>query len=141
MSKRLIMWSAGLIGLLVFIGAAAWLLLPLRTGIVVIEVSGADATKFQGSSELDGNKRDLSGVTPVTYSFDGHKLVYSIMPVEGSRGLAVKVDVGGRASGSVSSGDSSQGVHGWVEFGQFSPRYWIESCDPQNPERWMNPPR
>jgi hypothetical protein len=140
-SKRLIIWGAGLIGLLLLLGVAAWILLPPRTGTVVIEVSGAAATKFRGSCELDGNRRDLSGVAPATpFTLEGHKLVYSITPAEGSRGVSVKVDVGGRASGSVSSGDSPQGVHGWVQFGRFSPSYWIESFDPKNPERWMKPP-
>ena len=140
MSKRLIVWVATSIGLLLLLGAAAWLLLPLRTGTVVIEVSGPAGSNFQGSCEVDGNRRDLSGAAPATFTSEGHQVVYSITPAEGSGGVSVKVDVGGRASGSVSSGDPPQGVHGWVRFGRFSPRYWIESFDPKSPERWMTPP-
>lgn len=140
MSKRLAVWAAGLIALLLLITAVAWLLLPPRTGTVVIEVSGPGGTKFQGSCEVDGNRRDLSGAAPATFTLEGHKVVYSITPAEWSGGVSVKVDVGGRASGSVSSGDPPQGVHGWVRFGRFSPKYWIESFDPRNPERWMAAP-
>ena len=140
MSKRLAVWAAALIALLLLIAAAAWLLLPPPTGTVVIDVSGPAGTKFQGSCEVDGNRRDLSGAAPATFTLEGHKVVYSITPAEGSGGVSVKVDVGGRASGSVSAGDPPQGVHGWVQFGRFSPSYWIESFDPKSPERWMTPP-
>jgi hypothetical protein len=140
MSTRLAVWSAALIALLLLTAAAAWLLLPPRTGTVVINVSGPAGTKFQGSCDVDGNRRDLSGAAPATFTVEGHKVVYSVVPVEGASGVSVKVDVAGRASGSVSSGDPPQGVHGWVRFGRFSPNYWIESFDPKGPERWMTPP-
>ncbi len=136
MSQRRFFWVAALIALVLLIGAV-WLLLPPRTGSVVIQVSGPTGTKFQGSCEVDGNRRDLSGTVPATFTLEGHKVAYSITPAEGSGGISVKVDVGGRASGSVSSGSPPQGIHGWVRFGRFSPSYWIESLDPKRPEQWM----
>jgi hypothetical protein len=140
MRKRLAVWAAGLIALLLLIAAVTWLLLPPRTRTVVIEVSGPAGSQFQGSCEVDGNRRDLSGAAPATFTVEGHKVVYSITPAQGTGGVSVKVDVGGRASGSVSSGDPPAGIHGWVQFGRFSPSYWIESFDPKSPERWMMPP-
>jgi hypothetical protein len=60
--------------------------------------------------------------------------------MERSDAVAVKVEVAGGGSGSVSSGDASQGVHGWAKFGLFKPSFWIESFDSNQPERWMQPP-
>jgi len=140
MSKRSAFWIAALVGLVLLVAVAAWLLLPAPTGVVRIDVSGPAGTKFQGSCEVDGNRLDLSGATPATFTVKGHKVVYSITPADGAGGVSVKVDVGGRASGSVLSGDPPQGNHGWVRFGRFSPNYWIESFDPKGPERWMTPP-
>jgi hypothetical protein len=140
MSKHLLLWVVASVAALVLVGVAAWLL-PPRKDSVTIEVSGPAGNKFQGSCDVDGNNRDLSGATPAKFPLEGHKVVYSITPAEGSGGFSVKVDVAGRASGSVSVADPPQGVHGWVKFGRFSPSYWIESFDPKRPERWMaNPP-
>ena len=140
MRKRGAIWVAALGALVLLVAAAAWLLLPPSVGVVVIEVSGPAGTKFQGSCEVDGDRHDLSGAAPATFTVKGHKVVYSITPAEDAGGGSVKVAVGGRASGSVSSGNPPQGIHGWVRFGRFSPNYWIESFDPKSPEKWMAPP-
>jgi hypothetical protein len=140
MLRRRGIWVVGLTALGLLIAAGAWLLLPPRTGTVVIEVSGPAGTQFQGSCEVDGNRRDLSGTAPARFAVEAHKLVYSIAPADATGGVSVNVEVAGRASGSVSSGDPpGVGVHGWVQFGGHSPSYWTESFDPKRPERWMVP--
>jgi hypothetical protein len=138
MSKRRAVWCAGLVAVLLPLGAAALLLLPPRTGIVVIEVSGPAGTRFQGWYETDGIRHDLSGATPATLSIEGDKVLYSIRAVEGSGDFSVKVHVDGRAPGWV-SGKLPLGVHGWVQCGSSAPSYWIESFDPKSPEKWRSP--
>ena len=138
MRKRGAVRVAALVGVLLLLGAVAWLLLPPRTGRVAIEVSGPAGTKFQGWYEVDRNRHDLSGATPATFPLEGHIVVYSITAVEGSGDFSVTVNVDGRAPGSV-SGKLPMGVHGWVQCGRFSPSYWIESFDPKSPERWRSP--
>jgi hypothetical protein len=138
MSKRGANWIVALLTLLLLLGAAAWLLLPPRTGTVAIQVSGPAGTKFQGWYEVDRKRSDLSGTTPATFPLEGHIVVYSITALEGSGDFSVKVHVEGRAPGSV-SGKLPMGVHGWVRCGRFSPSYWIESFDPKSPERWRTP--
>jgi hypothetical protein len=153
MSKRRAIWIAALVALALLVVASACLLVPSRTGVVVINVSGAAGTKFHASCAVDGSNRDLYGTVPARFTLEGHKLVYSFIPVEKGNspdvpGFAedrtneflVKVDVDGRASGSVSAGKPAQGVHGWVRFGRFSPSLNIESFDQKSPERWIMPP-
>jgi hypothetical protein len=140
MSKRSTIWITAFVTLLLLIAIAAWLLLPNPIGVVVIDVSAPAGTKFQGSCEVDGNTRDLVGPAPATFTVEGHKIVYTIKPADSAGGLTVKVDIGGRASGSVSSGNPPQGIHGWARFGRFSRSHWIESFDPKIPERWMTSP-
>jgi hypothetical protein len=152
MSKRRAIWIAALVGLVLLVAASARLLLPSRTGVVVIDVSGAAGIRFHGSCAVDGSNRDLSGTAPARFTLEGHKFVYSFTPVgkgnfphvpafaeDRTNEFSVKVDVDGRVL-SVSGGKPAQGVHGWVRIGRFSPSYWIESFDPKSPERWNLPP-
>ena len=139
MSKRgAIFRTATLLALLLLLGAAAWLLLPPRTGTMAIEVSGPAGTKFQGWYEVDRKRHDLSGTTPATFPLEGHTVLFSIRALEGSGHFSVKIHVEGRAPGSA-SGKLPMGVHGWVECGRSSPSYWIESFDPKSPEKWSSP--
>src|SRR5205085_2448120 len=57
MGKRGAMWVAAVVALVALVAGTAWLLLPPRTGVVVIDVSDPAGTKFQGSCEVDGNHR------------------------------------------------------------------------------------
>jgi hypothetical protein len=131
-------WCAGLVAVLVLLGAAAWLPLPPRTGAVAIEVSGPAGTKFQGWYEVDRKRHDLSGTTPATFPLEGHIVKFSITALEGTGTFSVKVHVEGRAPG-WASGKLPRGAHGWVQCGRFSPSYWIEPFDPKSPERWRAP--
>ena len=138
MSKRRAVWCAGLVAVFLLLGAAAWRLLPPRTGTVAVEVSGPAGTRFQGWYEVDRKRHDLSGATPATFPLEGDIVVYSITAVEGSGDFSVKVHVDGRAPGWV-SGKLPMGVHGWVQCRRFSPSYWIESFDPKSPEKSRTP--
>jgi hypothetical protein len=130
---------AVLVAVLLLAGAA-WILLPRRSGKVAIEVSGTVGTRFQGWCEVDGKRRDWSGAAPATFHLEGHKVVYSVTPAEESGAFSVAFNISGQGPGSVASGRPPHGVHGWVQFGHFSPSFWIEGFEPNGPERWRVPP-
>jgi hypothetical protein len=148
MSKRGAIWIAALVAPVLLIAAAAWLLLPprTRTGVIVIDLSSPDGSKFEGSCAVDGVNRNLSGDLPARFTFEGNNIVYSFTPMGETNEISVKVNVDPLpvdvpASVEFGRQKTAKGVRGWVRFERSAPSYWIESFDPKAPGQWrMAPP-
>jgi len=140
-SKRKYVLIGSLVSVLILAGTCK-VMDSSKRRTVTIEVSGSPGLKVEGTCEVDGTPGDLSGVVPLRFVREAHRLTYSIRSggEPGELGVKVKVYIDGAFRASAGGRTGPVGVRGWVKSGLFSDKYWIQTFDANSKTEWMAPP-
>jgi hypothetical protein len=128
--------------LLLAIAAAVWLSWPKKVAVTVA-VSGTRGHKVQGTADVDGSPRDLTGTVPTEFVLGGRRVTFTLASTEEAGEFRVKLAVGGTVTRSVGShSPPTNGVRGWVKtgWGWSPPAEWLESFDRSADPGWISPP-
>jgi hypothetical protein len=142
MFRRRFLLLALLVLLLSAAAIAVWFALPKKTAVTV-EVSGTPGLAVQGTCDVDGNSRDLTGTVPTQFVLEGYRVTYSLTSAEDSGEFRVRTVIRDQAYGSSSSGSPPRnGVRGWVKSAWWGarPDHWIESFHREEQRGWFSPP-
>ena len=144
MSRRWILLTTLLVVVVLALVAArvVWSARP-KTNAVVIKVDGTRGLALQGTAEVDGSSRELTGTVPVEFHLEGRRITYSLTTTEDAGEFRVWTILGDVTLGASSSLSPPRcGVRGWVQsdWGWEPPRRWIENFDREAGKGWLTPP-
>jgi hypothetical protein len=136
--------AAVLVALVLVAGGVAWSACP-KKNTITFEVTGTSGLPFQGTVEVDGATRELSGTVPDTFTVEGRRVVYSFTSTAKSGGFQVRAVLGELALASAGSGNPPiRGIRGWVnsDWGWEAPGYRksFENFSRDDDQGWLNPP-
>ena len=99
--------------------------------------------EVQGWCEVDGVKRNLSGIPPVEFTVaEGHRFLFSFTCLDRTKGITVHAwSSGAEHAARGFTSEPPKGIRGWVEFGRWGTTYWMEEFDDNNPKPWRSPPQ
>jgi hypothetical protein len=146
MSKRWILLTALLVVVVLatFGTYVVWSARP-KTNAIVIKVDGTRGLALQGTAEVDGSSRELTGTVPTEFHLEGRRVTFSLTTPEDSGEFRVFVVLGDVTLKSSSSlNPPTNGVRGWVQsdwgWSQPRPRDWIEIFPRKGGKEWLSPP-
>jgi hypothetical protein len=142
MSKRRFLLLALAVVLLTAGGISAWFAWPRKT-VLTVEVTGTRGLAIQGTCEVDGSPRDLTGSVPTQFVLEGYRVTYSLVAPKDSGQFRVRDVIRDRAFGAAGSGNPPRnGVRGWVKSGWWGtePAHWIEAFARDGQPGWLKPP-
>jgi hypothetical protein len=142
MARRWLLLAALLVVVALVAAGVAWSARP-KTNALVIKVSGTSGLALQGTAEVDGSPRELTGTVPTEFHLEGRRVTYSLTTTEDAGEFRVHTVLGQATLGSAGSLNPPRyGVRGWVQsdWGWSPPRRWIESFDKAEDKGWLSPP-
>jgi hypothetical protein len=125
------------------VGGVVWSARP-KTNAVVIKVSGTSGLALEGTAEVDGSPRELTGTVPTEFHLEGRRVTYSLKTPEDAGEFRVHVTLGDVTLGSAGSTNPPvYGIRGWVQSDwgwSPRPRNWIENFNKAEEKGWLTPP-
>jgi hypothetical protein len=141
MFRRRFLLLALLVLLLSAAAIAVWFALPKKTAVTV-EVSGTPGLAIQGTCDVDGSSRDLTGTVPTQFVLEGYRVTYSLTSTEDAGEFRVRTAFRGGVGSAGSLNPPKNGVRGWVKSAWWgaTPDHWIESFHREEQRGWFSPP-